>query len=833
MRKKLALILSIFFPLSLLFSVAHATYVIKNETTEGYVVDESGIPQEVSGSSIYLLLDPNDGLNPIEEYGYSGSLSSVPVPSNVVGNHTFVGYYSTRNGIDSYGYSTKLTDSNGSFLSGVSLSSGDRLYARYANVTVTENVTRESKISIGDNTNLASITEEVSAAWSDVMDETMICLSADFARTKNIYYLGTPDSDPAIYLLSGAYVHALYKGSSRSEKFTFADYGKDTTVKTLEEADLIIKLDCDLVIDGGTFSLNSLFGYGSGTFCNGISGGFTALDLNGYTMTIRNGGIFYAHGIVYNSQDSGGIVNEDGTIYANMTFIDFKGGGYFALGYTRCLNPFYQFCVPYLTCEVVLTSSSLIAGDTCISASGRKVSTANYFPMIGSSTSTPLISLESGYCVKRAKSYDKFLQEKMDEVNTFTKQDYLYDSDFRESVVFTNDLTGHLDYLDVSLPKVYHANTVFTPLSFSTTYSFKYVDFPIPSYYDLEFHGASIEIGFSILILPGANVYVDEESIVSLTSIAAGSSLSFNLFGRISVLDEFPSDFRFGYSYASSGVTTTSYVSHANDNYQPHDIFYGQLKSKVEMNGVFEFDTTDTTVDLTSVYDHYYSLGGKVDCSKQALESIAANSATLELCSRFYFGVFYSGPAGGYSTSPYQYYNDPLISNGNAYFQIGGVGNEVVMASSTDAELGIYEYGGRYYFYKYDTESYSYGDYDTALNMYSDGIAPTNTRYANKCRNLAGKFTAASSFLSLDKGGYLTYGSGTSKIRVPFAGVWIPVSSAPTNSNNTLTLVSNTSNKFYPSYVKSPDSSYAYTFLMSSTLNFDLKKNRWVIADAD
>lgn len=99
-----------------------------------------------------------------------------------------------------------------------------------------------------------------------------------------------------------------------------------TTVPTYDSASTKIKLDNDLTIKGNLIL--------SGTIgnVNGISGRttgeFTALDLNGHTITIEEGGLLEANGlIVDNSVNQTGniVVKNNGTLKANFGINDYYG----------------------------------------------------------------------------------------------------------------------------------------------------------------------------------------------------------------------------------------------------------------------------------------------------------------------------------------------------------------------------------------------------------------------------------------------------------------------------------------------------------------------------
>lgn len=705
-----------------------------------------------------------------------------------------MGWYTTRNGVDEFGLSTKIN------INKYQPSDGQTIYARYKTL----------------NGYVENPTSNITLYAPDSRDTDLIC------------FLGTENGDPKMYINSGIEIN-VYKESELTV-FDPAATPQPSTSNVAEQLTtndgitrLVVKLDCDIVLEG-KFQLNSAFYYNGQQFCTQIVDAFTALDLNGYTMTIRNGGQFNAFGIVYNSKDTGGIIVEDGEIYTCFSVIDHKGAGALCLLYTRSSTPFYVYCMPYLTCEIVFGRLGRLRAFTALTVQDSVCNTSFYI-INAPSGSSSLITIERGYCIKRSTSYDDLLTANNITAAT-TAQYNLYDENFRETLIFTNEVKGHLEYLDISLP-TYHACLMsFVPLTMtvvalgtSVNLSLKNVDFPIASFYDLEFYSVHMSVSSSLLIMPGASVYVDDASIINMTSTNGPTSgvATYKVFARITVIDEYPRLFRFTASGSTRNYSTalTNICDGLRNLGQPD----------VTMNGKFTFDSSN--VDFTSSFGHFYSVGGHINCSKQAVESLKENAEYIELITRFYYPLYYYYSNTPYF-SPYEYYTLPLISNDIAYFQPDGKGTTIVAASDYNDDDSVYEYGGSYYFYEYTlTTQQSRSNYYqrgitsvlTDLQSASSNGGPSGTYYIYKCEDLAGEFTAASSYSSLTSGSYSTsFIRYNNQYRVNVSGVWMAVTSVPgANSTSFSNLsLSSTNNKLKTSILT-----------MGSTLTYNTTYKGW------
>lgn len=704
MKKRHGILLVLLMVLGFCAPVALASFVIKAD--EGnYIIDESG---SLADPENVIQLDYNDGVSGTTPYPYSESIdvSSLPKPSGGLSNHVFDGWYLTKTGMDDTGSSTEIT---GTFSPTV----GQTIYARYTN----------------DAGILSTMTSGIAINKNSPGDSS------------NIYYFGASDGSGEMYINSGGYVQVYYGTSSVWDD---GDYGSDNSMKFLSEADVVVKLDCDVIINGGFFQINGVFGKAGVGIGNALSGSFTALDLNGYTITVRNGGYLNGYGIIYNSQETGGIAIEDGYITTCFSPMDYAGGGNFLVSYGSTTMPFLGYCAPYLCCEVIVSSLGEVRGFTSLYANYTKYSTN--FCLINNPNSTgdntnALLTLTNGYIIKNTTSYDKWVAAVVDQYNYNDKayqtgdvEKFLFDPNvYREELIFTDDPNGKLKHLDVEYPKTYQCIAEFRALTMtvmSQEGSMRYGTFPIPSFFDVEAYNTKLSFAIDLAVMPGANIYIDESSTVNMAT-RTSSDGSYYIFSRITIMDRYPADLQFVYN-----SSTKSDLRAGKGSYFTGGLLGIKNPPKVQMNGKFTFDTS-VSIDFSSSYNYWYSIGGGMNLSEQALESLQQYSGSIELASRAYIPYLYGWKK--YDLAVAQWFNQPIIGDERAYFQPGGKGTEIVVCEDFDEENGLVKYKGNWYFYKFTKESGYSGIHDSSLFGYAS--SPVKSDYVNKFADTAGTFT--------------------------------------------------------------------------------------------
>lgn len=725
-----------------------------------------------------VTFDYNDGgLTSNYYYHFSSSQtkikeSNIPTPNVNESKHKFVGWFTKKSAFDNDIDSFKVDFSSHNF------KDGDIIYAKYVSTISTSgtsvnditpsSVTNPYYISASNYKEPLTLSSEINLYFDD---------NKGAYSNKNAATSSTNDSN-AIRLVSGAKVYAV--------------------------------LDTDLIIEnGGTLQLNATLGYKSKT--NGFNqlistNEYTALDLNGYTIKIKNGGTLNGYGIIFNSKNTGGIIVESGgTITTPYCIGDFKGGGYLTSSYHDGIMSFGSFICPYLSCETVFAAGSKLIGEASLNASSDKYTTS--IPLIGSNTSS-LINLSNGYIIRKATDYRSITMNRIIySVNSWTMDDLFTPSSYREKLIFTNNVDDYLTSLDSNgfVPETecvaaLTSLTLTLKMLFSISISMQYGDFPIPSFMDIEMHNTNFTFGVGLVSMPSSTIFIDANSIINMTNTYE-SNKKYYLFARIATLDEFPQD----YYYINSAGTTKTLGS----NWMQNVVTYSSTKAKIIINGKFTFNSSN--VDMTKSYS-CYSIGGYIDCSKQAIDSLIENQDYIDLVTRFYFPIWMVPASGKYSHSAGRYYTKPLISNGNVYMQIGN-SNVIRQGYIYDDSISLYSYNNKVYYYKFTNEKFT----STIHGKETNSDAPSESALKQKFDMTSGGFTECLVNKNIDK---TIKSSADSKYYAFVCGAYISLGTSVTQTNNKVAIEDPSNNKF---------SLTGFTnYKCASYITKDLYTDRWV-----
>lgn len=767
--------------------IALSQYVINGDLN--FNLNEIECSENNIGERNYVEFDYNDGFTD-SYYFYTNNNtviineSSIPTPEDRY-NHKFDGWYFTKSGYNTDGTSSRITFPH-------NFKIGTKVYAKYLS------------------------TEPIS---STINGNTYIDKG-----TTNYYYINSSNTEISkeINITTGGYLSIRY-GSGK--EFSENDSGTDYSVKYISEADVVAVLDSDIIIDGGTLQLNSIIGSTvKQGIANQLSGSFTALDLNGYTITIMNNGNLNGYGIIYNSQESGGIIVYDGTLTSIFTPIDFKGGGNTCLNYVSNLMEFGGFFCPYITCEILFTKYSTFKCYTSLNASSEKHSTT--ILLISGTDTNTLFYLSDGYIIKQTTDYLSYQQEFIQynaQYNTTTSADQYFSSFFREKIIFTNNPSQYLksiygielvtfDKCNVTLNNIaMHISLDAKITTIEVDVSLKYTDFPIPSFYDIILNNTDINIPISLVAMPGSTVDIDENSTVYFTN-QSDSNVGY-IFGRLTVLDNIKNDLFF----LNNGSKKSSQIWFYNN------LMITWKPAVVNMNGLFKFNQTN--VNFSNNYT-YYTLGGRINLNDQALNSLREYSSYFYLQNKFFYPdyVAKSLTAGSaYSYFPAYYFSQPLLSNGKAYLQTS-LGGDIIECDYVDEVNDIYGNSENYYFLKYSKSGY--GKTAATTSFMSNNTPKTDT-LIEKHNSTDGLFTTCTPT-------YFNYGFSNKKTvciisdnqkYILTSGAYIKATSEITvDSYKRLSNVSVASdNKFVVSNTSS-DFTYSQT---STTLYFDYTTDSW------
>lgn len=701
--KKYSVILNLFMFLFTVFGLGFSRFTLVSD--KEFYYDELTQPGSLSS---YVTLDYNDQTVPDFRYALpaDGKLSRISdyLPNTEGTDHDFVGWSMTKSGFYEDGTSAIVDPAAKKFVG------GERLYAKYVN-----------------NGNYYQFPDRVVSKLEIAPDNNSI--------QKKVYLSPTRDSIVDQMVISEE--TQIYYNTGKTP-YNPEGTGTDKTVKRPSEASVLLVLDCDVIIEGATFQMNSVSCFEGGILCNSISGEFTAVDLNGYNIFIRDTktsntasaeGRLLAYGLVYNSKSTGGIIVENGELRSIFTPVDFKGGGFTTNSLKNGLMVFADFVVPWLAVETVFSSDAVFTGDCSLFASSSKHSCDA--TLIGPEKA--VLKITDGYIIRRTTSYLDLIER----ANTRAKENSfvsLLDYKYREVFILTDTLKGHLnsirgvDYLyDYDRAKIEVSN--FTIKVIGTEISFIYSDFPISSFYDVYVFNCDFSFAMPLVFMPGSFTYIDENSNINFKSQkGTATQAKYDIFARVTVLDSYPSE---DFKYIKGLATQIGLDAAQLENMQP---------GKIEMNGRFFFDNIGTPTDRYS----YYNIGGNIKLSEQALRSLQANSNKVYLNNYWaYFGfISHTSSLVRYGNVPLRVFNQPVISGEYAYFQQGFLGP--VVRSKKVCE-GLYQMDNRYYVFMYENNN-------TINTVNGQGFgAPKEAQMKAKYENLYGEFVPVDKVTWIDR----------------------------------------------------------------------------------
>lgn len=714
------------------FLVGYSSFVILSpgEDVNNDIKNEIDVDNNTESKNKKVIFDYNDG-NLTEDYTVNfesstqlnlsqSQILSIPKPKYDNSTHHFLGWYLTKSGLYEDSRSSLINLSNYDFLE-----SETRVYAKYINQNSTKDVSTNSNLTISPS-------------------------SLD-GNTDNVYFLTQSSIGETLVLGADASINVLYEDGKTFDDTAGNSNKDDLTVARLEDAKVRVILENDLILDGGNITMSSITGYTvskPGNACP-LTTSYTAIDLNGFNIVLINGAKIDGYGIITNSKNTGGIYAKEGTITTVFTVLDYKGGGETTGPYIQACSPFFIYACPYFNVECVFTNMSQLIGYTALSTNnvigdiGGKFST--YINLINnlSDNGNCLLEITDGYLIKNAYSY-QFLEEHT--AASTNNNDYINTDSFREGFIFCEYPEKFLKNLDIDFLNKIGINTyskgIFSinDISLSVNImgemkvSLAYANFSVPSFFDISVFSSFVNLNLSINFFKGSSLYVDDDSTIYLNNYF--SDKGYPIFGRIAFLDAYSTDFR----YKAIDTTNNTIGTTGNSFYISGKISSSTYKSNYKMNGTFTFNPDN--IDLTSNYK-FYTIGGELDCSKQAINSLLNNYDKIRLNSSFFLHLnFYTAekiseliPIPDYRNrlGAAYFYQMPLISNDKCYFQF----SDQTIYEGTRVTDRLIKYNNQYYFYKYDTEQF----YSKEMSCTSaSNVPPNENEYNINFANVKGHF---------------------------------------------------------------------------------------------
>lgn len=759
-----------------------------------------------------IIFDYNDGHSPdyildINNSSSTVNTSRIPTPASEK-NHTFKGWYLTKTGF--------FEDGSSSLYSNQSLEAGTRLYAKYVNTEAT--------------------------LLSNEMSSSLNVYPKNLGATSNRYYLSSygNELEYSLNILAGAKLNVFFDDAGTKPIIGNNTYDNTETVdsnfKYISNSIIKVVLDSNIIIDGGELNIYSWLGGNSGTLQALITRTtYVSLDLNGYNIILRNNGVLGGYSIIYNSKNTGGILCEYGTIYTPYLIYGYKGGGGTGAYRANSISPFDNYLCPYLCVETLFTNRGKLIGQTSLYTGALNLviikinarTNSTYLNILGNDTES-LIQVKEGFLIRRSTPYNEIYTD--DSWFNANIDYYSYiNSSYREELIFTNNPKEQLksiDYEGVDFYKTDRCIATLNKLSLNVAISnitlnanLKYVDYPISSFLDISMYNTDFDLGFSLVFMPGSSFYCDEYSVIKFLYDSDTSGNNIPLYGKIFALDRYPVTTSYQYSsdaFASNKSNCGFLTGGFPNVYATEYLATSVGEAKIKINGKLLFDSS-ASIDFSTNYQ-FFSLGGNIDLSDEALESVISNASKIKLHTDYAFALF--APTDDYCLQNIEFINLPLLSNNKAYLQISN-GGSVIECASYDLDKLVFFSGEKTYFYKYSSTTNSLTNVSKmGLSNYtsSPGLSNVKQKYGNH----AGNYAECNIYYVDTRYDNLVYLTSNGINYAYASGTHVPLSDSPTFDSLTLTATVNTASttKF-----TSPNST---NVRFNTVLNFDfVYKNCW------
>lgn len=356
-----------------------------------------------------------------------------------------------------------------------------------------------------------------------------------------------------------------------------------------------LKLNKDLEVSG-TIEMAAVVSSTSQPVQGHISGLYTQIDLNGHTLTIKNGGLIECNGKIIDSssEKSGNIVVENGgTLISNFVVDDFYGGTISAARYLSgimdCTNmsvtPFNKYRMGYIEPKTKICYGANYKGYSVLYASSEHHSAIQ--TIVGKDGLFELVG-EDSYIEKT--------------VNAQTRN---------ETINIYGDAKNNAMSLETGM----------------MTVDSHLVIFPLPRHYNINIQKGTFTLSTMLKILPGAEVTIEKDATLKLSGYTRDTKHG----AKVIIYDEF-----WDYSEGTKDhfLDTCFGTGHDKHEYPYFDTSIDPtLKAgekdnpgKLTINGNVTFDSGYLdSEDKISIAGNIYTTDENLESLKAAFEAVKAN----------------------------------------------------------------------------------------------------------------------------------------------------------------------------------------------------------------
>ena len=267
----------------------------------------------------------------------------------------------------------------------------------YSTINFADSDARNEAIKIyhgkGDTTKFDKLSDALNT-YETVNPFYQMVLNTDQEKSKFVITSDVSNIAKGKKLYLPYFEYSLSTGEARSVVTTSNSTNLSDEVNSAD-ATITLKLDQDLTIEGslvvGAQVGRSKIGSGD------IVGQFSAIDLNGHKLTVKNGGSLEGNGLIFDSTNNGEVIVESGgQLTTNLTITDYQDFASIQNRAENGANLFDSYKFNSLKVKTTFNSGSSLLAN--IDYASQTYVNENKFEYIGSSSNS-LFNLESGSLV--------------------------------------------------------------------------------------------------------------------------------------------------------------------------------------------------------------------------------------------------------------------------------------------------------------------------------------------------------------------------------------------------------------------------------------------------
>lgn len=420
-----------------------------------------------------------------------------------------------------------------------------------------------------------------------------------------------------------------------------------------------LTLTQDLTIkSGGSLLVGGTFGTMDNGYANSIDGDYFAIDLNGHTLTVENGGTLEIYGMICDSAGTGRVdVLSGGTTKINMV-TRFDGFAKWSQAVDFKMNPYYFYGFPTTRAHMRIYAGAYLYGYV-----GGGVGSMDYYfesspCLVGPSTETnSLLTIEALDSDKDA--YLDFYNNMIPTGTSVIQTNNSWDSDYRSHFDFYN-ASVVLEKVKIELDPL----AAFLGMTSVDSSTFLW---NLPGTVDVSLHSSDLRIKHRFMLDPGFTFYSDEKSSVIFS----------------------PEDDDIAGIVVAGKVVDAPY-SYSDQEETGHSLSTLKTKSAAEVTILGDVEFENATEDTCF-------LGGNINLSSRALDSILTAAESGDVSLKAEGGMLYLDWISSARTynGIYTFFQYPLISNGVVYTDDIQDGS-LYMVDNLQSS-GIYTDGANYY----------------------------------------------------------------------------------------------------------------------------------------